>query len=185
MYFGKFGTADIRSWSLLMRIRLGISAKFVGVVALSLIGIVAVTALTLSTLRENLLTDRKAKTREIVEVAWSLVDYYGQLVQSGSVTEMQGRQQAANALEKLRYSGDGYVWVNDMQPRLVMHPMRKDLMDKDLATFTDARGSHIYSDLVRIAQAGGGFDSFWFSKPGAPVTQAFPKIAYVKAYMPW
>lgn len=45
--------------------------------------------------------------------------------------------------------------------------MRKDLMDKDLASFTDARGNHVYSDIVRIAQAGGGFDSFWFSKPGA------------------
>jgi methyl-accepting chemotaxis protein len=168
-----------------MRIRLGISAKFVGLVALSFVGVIAVATLTLSTLRDNLLSDRKAKTREIVEVAYSLVDYYGQSAQTGALTEAQAKQEAARALEKLRYSGDGYVWINDMQPRLVMHPMRKDLMDKDLAAFTDARGSHVYSDIVRIAQAGGGFDSFWFSKPGAPLTEFFPKIAYVKAYAPW
>lgn len=58
-----------------MHIRAGISAKFVGLVALSFVGLIAVTALTLSTLRDNLLTDRKAKTREIVEAAYSLVEY--------------------------------------------------------------------------------------------------------------
>jgi methyl-accepting chemotaxis protein len=168
-----------------MRIRLGISMKFAGLVALSFIGIIVVTALILGTLRDNLLADRKAKTREIVEVAYSLVEFYAQTVQTGVRTDAQAKQEAAQALERLRYAGDGYVWVNDMQPRLVMHPMRKDLMGKDLAGFTDARGAHVYSDIVRIAQAGGGFDSFWFSKPGAPPSEFFPKIAYVKAYEPW
>src|SRR3978361_798993 len=153
-----------------MRIRFGISMKFAGLVALSFIGIIVVTALVLGNLRDNLLADRKAKTRDIVEVAYSLVQYYAQSVQTGVRTEAQAKQEAAQALEKLRYAGDGYIWVNDMQPRLVMHPMRKDLMGKDLAGFTDARGSHVYSDIVRIAQAGGGFDSFWFSTPGAPAT---------------
>ena len=168
-----------------MRVRFGISAKFVCLVALFFIGVIAMTALTQRTLRDNLLTDRKAKTREIVEVAYSLVDYYGELAKAGTLTEAQAKQEAARALEKLRYSGDGYVWITDMQPRMVMHPMRKDLMGKDLAAFMDARGSHVYSEIVRIAQAGGGFYSYWFSKPGAPVSEAFPKIAYVKAYAPW
>jgi methyl-accepting chemotaxis protein len=168
-----------------MHPRFGIPAKFAALVALFLIGIVIVSMLTLNTLRDNLMADRKAKTREIVEVAYSLVEHFAALARSGAMTEAQAKLAAAQALEPLRYSGDGYIWVNDMQPRLVMHPMRKDLMDKDLSGFTDARGAHVYTDLVRIAQGGGGFDSFWFSKPGAPVSEFFPKIAYVKAYVPW
>jgi methyl-accepting chemotaxis protein len=168
-----------------MHMRFGISARFISLVALSLISIIAVAAFTLSTLRNNLLTDRKEKTREMVEVVYSLVAHYGRLAQTGTLSEAQAKQQAADAVGKLRYSGDGYFWINDLRPRMVMHPMRKDLMDKDLADFADAHGSHVYSDIVRIAQSGGGFDSFWFSKPGAPATEFFPKIAYVKAYVPW
>ncbi len=168
-----------------MVIRYGISVKFVALVVLSLIGIVAVAGLTLNTLRDNLLTDRQAKTREMVEVAYSLVDHFGQLAQAGDLTEAQAKQMAAQALGKLRYAGDGYFWVNDMQPRLVVHPMRQDLMGKDLSGFADSRGAHVYADLVRIAQAGGGFSKFWFSKPGTPASETFPKIAYAKAYVPW
>jgi len=168
-----------------MLIRLGVSAKFVCIAALSFIAVTAVAALSLGTLRDNLLADRKAKTHEMVDVAYSLVEHYGLLATTGVLTETQAKQEAIQALGSLRYSGDGYFWINDMQPRMVMHPMRKDLMDKDLAGFTDARGSHIYVDIVRIARAGGGFDSYWFSKPGAPAGDVFPKIAFVKAYLPW
>lgn len=168
-----------------MIIRYGISAKFVALVVLSLIGIVAVAGLTLNTLRDNLLTDRQAKTLEMVEVAYSLVNHFGPLAQAGDLTEAQAKQMAAQALGKLRYAGDGYFWVNDTQPRLVVHPMRQDLMGMDLSGFTDSRGVHVYTDLVHIAQAGGGFNKFWFSKPGTPAGETFPKIAYAKAYVPW
>ena len=168
-----------------MRTLTGIQAKFVLLVVLSMIGMAVVGALTLGALRNNLLTDRMAKTKEMVDVAYSLVDHYGQQAASGAITEAQAKQQAAEAVGKLRYAGDGYFWINDMEPRLVMHPLRKDLMGKNLSSFADLHGAHVYSDLVKIAQNGGGFDSFWFSKPGAPVTEAFPKIAYAKAYQPW
>jgi methyl-accepting chemotaxis protein len=168
-----------------MLVRPGISMKFVGLVALSFVGIIAVSALILSTLRNDLFTDRKEKTREMVEVAYSLVEYHAELARTGVETEDEAKRLSAEAISKLRYSGDGYFWINDMRPRIVMHPLRKDLMGQDLSNFQDARGNRVYVDLVRVARDGGGFVSFWFSKPGAPPNQSFPKIAYAKAFPRW
>ena len=39
----------------------------------------------------------------------------------------EARQRAAAAIQALRYSGNEYIWINDMHPRMVMHPIRAEL----------------------------------------------------------
>ncbi len=58
-----------------MRIYSGITTRLSALVGLSFIGFVVVTALILGTLRDTLVADGKAKTRGIVEAAYSLVAY--------------------------------------------------------------------------------------------------------------
>jgi len=168
-----------------MRIPVGIQAKFAGIVILSLIGIITVSALTLGTLHESLLADRKAKTQEMVDTAYSLVAHFASLADKGVLTQDAAKQQAAEAVGDMRYADSGYFWINDMQPKMVMHPLHKDWNGADVSGKQDAKGTRIYLDFVRIAKAGGGFDSYWYPKLGHPKEVFFPKISYVKAFAPW
>ena len=165
--------------------QLKIPVKFVLIVTLAVIGVIISTAISLHVLKDNLLNDRKTKTREMVDVAYSLVEHYAKLAQQGALTEQQAKDAALSDIAGLRYAGGNYYWINNSKPQMILHPVRKDLAGKDLADFKDAHGANIYVDLVRIARNGGGFYDYWFSKPGAPADQSFPKLSYVKAFVPW
>jgi methyl-accepting chemotaxis protein len=164
--------------------RFGVLAKFVVMVGLSIAGIGLAAVITLVALRDNLFADRAAKTREMVDVASSLVQSYADLVQKGTLSEAAAKAAAASEISQLHYAGKEYFWIQDDQPRLIVHP-RKDLVGRDVAGFADAKGTHIFVEFVRVARAGGGFLRYWFAKPGAPPDMAFPKVSYVRAFAPW
>ena len=158
-----------------IQMQLKIPVKFVLIVTLAVIGVIVSTAISLHVLKSNLLDDRKTKTREMVDVAYSLVEHYSKLAEQGSLTEQQAKDAALSDIAGLRYAGGNYFWINNSTPRMIMHPVRKDLAGKELTDFKDARGANIYVDFVRVARDGGGFYNYWFSKPGAPSDQSFPK----------
>jgi methyl-accepting chemotaxis protein len=160
-------------------------AKFASIVLLSLGLIVAVAVILLGTLRDTLMADRKEKTRQMVEMATTLVAYYADQAAHGSMTLDAAKQTAAKQLGDVRYGGNGYFWITDMQPKMVMHPLHPEWVGTDVSGQVDSRGTHIYLDHVRIAKLGGGFDSYWFPKPGQPKNLFFPKISYVKTFVPW
>ena len=62
------------------------------------------------------------------------------LVGKGKMSEEDAKQGAMAALRDLRYSGAEYFWINDMQPKMVMHPIRPELEGKDLSGSKDPTG---------------------------------------------
>ena len=90
-------------------------------------------------------------------------------------------------IEALRYGPEGkdYFWIQDMQPRMIMHPYRTDLNGQDLRGFTDPRGVPIFvefADLVR--RAGEGYIDYVWQWKDDPA-RLEPKESYVKGFAPW
>jgi methyl-accepting chemotaxis protein len=46
---------------------------------------------------------------------------------AGTLTREQAQAMAKKAVAALRYDGNEYFWINDMQPRVVMHPIKPEL----------------------------------------------------------
>ncbi|MEW5772613.1 MAG: cache domain-containing protein [Thermodesulfobacteriota bacterium] len=79
----------------------------------------------------------------------------------------------------VRYDGDNYVWINDLHPTMVMHPIKPALDGKDLSEFKDPKGNFLFNDMVKIAKGkGAGMTSYWWDKPGEKEPK--PKISYVR-----
>ena len=134
--------------------------------------------------RQNLLEDRLMKTRDLVASAQSLVQHYYDLSQQGALSDADARAAALKALESMRYEGNGYFWVNDLEPRMIMHPFTKDLEGKSLRDYRDPNGKALFvamADAVRKSGEG-QVDYVW--KKGGSSTLA-PKISYVKGFAPW
>jgi diguanylate cyclase (GGDEF)-like protein/PAS domain S-box-containing protein len=84
----------------------------------------------------------------------------------------------------MRYDGSEYFWINDLQPRMVMHPVMPELDGKDLSDFTDPNGKRLFVEFVdTVRKSGAGFVEYLWPKPG--LTQPVPKISYVKGFSPW
>ena len=103
---------------------------------------------------EQTLMERKRETiRELTNSAWSILAAYQRDEQSGRLTRDEAQRAAASLIEQLRYGPQGkdYFWIQDQEPRMVMHPYRTDLDGQQLDGFTDPRGcAHLRG--VRLAR---------------------------------
>jgi methyl-accepting chemotaxis protein len=134
--------------------------------------------------KQTLLDEREAKTRDLVLSAWSLVSHYHGLTADGAITDEQARAAALRALGAMRYSENGYFWVNDTEPRMIMHPFAQDLVGKSLADYRDPNGVALFEEMLEVVKASGeGRVNYVWNKGDSDVPS--PKISYVKGFEPW
>jgi methyl-accepting chemotaxis protein len=123
-------------------------------------------------------------TQHVVETAWGILNYYGQLAAKGAMSTAQAQAAAKDAIRNARYGGGNYIWINDLQPRMIMHPANPALEGQDVSDYRDPNGFAIFIEAARIArERGEGSIHYMWAKPGQ--TQPAPKISYVKLYAPW
>ncbi|MDK9726551.1 MAG: cache domain-containing protein, partial [Sterolibacteriaceae bacterium MAG5] len=138
----------------------------------------------LLSLRENLLEDRKIKTRNVVETVHGMLDYYHAEEKAGRLEKAAAQQAAMAAVKGLRYDANEYFWLNDSRNRMLMHPIRPELDGKDLSDFKDANGKLFFNEFIRIVEKdGAGFLDYYWAKPGSD--KPVEKISYVKGFQPW
>lgn len=134
---------------------------------------------------EDILDGYKLNVKSQVQSALTLVDYYYQQQLSGKLTESQAQEQAKEAVRALRYADDqgGYLWIDGTDYTLVMHPILREKEGSNRRELEDCNGVMIIQEIMKAAEAGGGFNEFVFTKSDG-VTEA-PKIAYSEAFEPW
>jgi len=154
------------------------------ILGIAMLGMVVVAAVATSGLKTIMLEDRKTKTRHLVEVAYSLLERYGDQVRSGALTREEAQREAIAAIKRLRYDEDDYFWINDMHSRMVMHPYKPELEGQDLSRFEDPSGKRLIVAFVEtVRERGEGFVDYLWPKPG--MERPVPKISFVKGYQPW
>jgi methyl-accepting chemotaxis protein len=128
--------------------------------------------------------DRQTATRQAVQTAYSVLVWAHSQEQAGTLTREQAQQQARAAIKQMRYAGTEYFWLQDMQPRMVMHPIKPELDGKDLSEMKDPDGVYLFKEFVKVAREhDNGFVSYMWPKPGHEQPQ--PKQSYVMAFKPW
>ncbi len=76
--------------------------------------------------------------------------------------------------------GQGYIWIQDLNPTMIMHPIKPSLDGKDLSTLQDKNGVLFFIAFNEIAEenAAGGWVGYLWPKPGAK--EVSPKVSFVK-----
>jgi diguanylate cyclase (GGDEF)-like protein/PAS domain S-box-containing protein len=167
-----------------MESHFNLRGRLAAIVAVALAAMVLIATLGLVHERSSLMEDRTAKTRQLVESAYGVLLHYHTLQQHGELSELQAQRAAIETIRTMRYDGREYFWINDMQPRMVMHPMRPELEGHDLSNFRDASDTRLFVEFVDIVRKdGAGFVEYPWPKPG--FSRPVPKISYVKGFAPW
>ncbi len=150
----------------------------------SILGIVILSALFLWTERTLVMEERQLGVRQTVETAHGMVAHFHAQVAAGKMPEDEAKQRALAALKAMRYSGNEYFWVNDMSPKMVMHPIRPELDGKDLSDNKDPTGQRLFVEFVKVVKAqGAGYVAYMWPKPGSD--KPVQKASYVKGFEPW
>lgn len=134
--------------------------------------------------RTMLLQERQTSVRQAVEVAHGMVAHFHDLSTKGKMSDDEAKAAAMAALKTLRYSGNEYFWINDMQPKMVMHPIRPELDGTDLAQNKDPTGKPLFVAFVDVVKAKGAGDvPYLWPKPGSD--KPLLKVSHVKGFAPW
>ncbi len=165
-----------------MKLRIRARINLIGLVAG--VGLLVLLGLSLMKLAAVMHEDVAVGTRHAVESAHGVLAHYEAQERAGAMSRADAQKAALATLSAMRYGDNDYFWVNDMQPRMLMHPMKPELDGTDLTAKTDADGKAMFVQMVAIVRKdGAGFLQYNWTKPGA--TAAVPKLSYVKGFAPW
>ena len=127
---------------------------------------------------------RKTATRQHVEIAYGLLEWAHEQEKSGKLSTAQAQDVAKEAISRLRYDKQEYFWINDMQPRVVMHPFKPELNGQDVSGMKDPNGLALFKAFAEMAQRHGeGFVDYQWPKPGHD--KPVDKVSFVKGFAPW
>ncbi len=152
-----------------------------------LLFVTAIFFVLLPQLEESFHARKKEMIRELTETSWSLIGTYYERELSGELSRAEAQKRAIMRINNLRYGPEkkDYFWINDMVPRMIMHPYRSDLEGKNLSEFQDSNGKHLFGDFVKmVQQQGAGYVDYLWQWKDDP-EKISPKISYIKGFEPW
>jgi len=122
-------------------------------VVLMLVGFVLLVLVLSSRASDRLLDVKMLTTVEQVKQAQRIAQEQYDQAKSGAISEAQAKSAAAAVIGKIRYSGNEYLWINDMDVRMVMHPIKPELNGQDLRGNKDPDGKALFVAMVDIVKA--------------------------------
>ncbi|MDD3371429.1 MAG: cache domain-containing protein [Alphaproteobacteria bacterium] len=159
---------------------LKIGKRLILVVIAMLVGMALVGTLGLINLRKNLLLDRQAQTKVVVENAHTLVEYYQQRAAKGELEMADAKKRAVNAISAMRYDGNNYVFIIDAEGTFLAHPTAEGQNKFD---DLDPEGVPYMREFISAMHKGGEYVSYMWKRDASK--PAVPKISYVVPLKGW
>ena len=161
-----------------------IGRKIYAVIGMAFLGFLCVMAFTMRDIRIGMEKEKTSELKHLVEVALSIAKEEHENAQKGTITDEEARKRAAARIGVMRYGNNDYYWINDMHPRMVMHPIQARLNGSDLTENKDPNGKRLFIEFVEtVKKSGAGVVAYEWPKPGATAPQ--PKMSYVAGFQPW
>ncbi|MCM1262130.1 MAG: methyl-accepting chemotaxis protein [Butyrivibrio sp.] len=120
-----------------------------------------------------------------IQTSIAIIRSYYDRSQAGELTEEEAKEMAKEDIRYMRYRDDdsGYMWIDDTDYNLVMHPILPEQEGNNRYDLTDQNGVKIIQNIMKSANEGGGYNEFYFTKADG-VTVA-PKLAYSEKFDAW
>jgi methyl-accepting chemotaxis protein len=161
-----------------------VGRKIYALIGLSFIGLLGIAILDSRELASSLKQQKQIELKHLAELALGIVKEEHAASQKSDIAVADAQKRAMTRVAALRYGNNDYFWINDMQPRMVMHPMKPELNGSDLSANKDPNGKALFVDFVNVVRKdGAGFVPYEWPKPGFERPQ--PKLSYVVGFAPW
>ena len=169
---------------MIRRARMTVGRKIYALICLSFVGLLGITFLSSRELASSLIQQKQIELQHLGELALGIVKEEHAAAQKGDVSAADAQKRAMARVAALRYGSNDYYWINDMHPKMVMHPIKPEMNGNDLSAYKDPNGKLLFVDFVDTVRKGGaGFVPYEWPKPGFEKPQ--PKLSYVVGFAPW
>ncbi|UYO48705.1 cache domain-containing protein [Rhodopseudomonas palustris] len=169
---------------MLSRLHLTIGRRIYLLIGLGFIGLLGLTLLDSRELATGLQQQKQIELRHLAELAVSFVKDEHDAAQRGAISTDEAQKRAQARIAKLRYGGNEYFFITDMQSKMLMHPIAKQLIGQDQSNAKDPNGKMLFAEMVNtVRRSGSGFVDYVWPKPGSDKPQ--PKLTFVTGFEPW
>jgi len=166
------------------RARMTVGRRIYALICLSFIGLLGATFLESRELASSLDQQKQIELRHLGDVALGIIKEEHAAVQKSGVSDADAQKRAMARIGALRYGNNDYFWINDMHPKMVMHPIKPEMNGNDLSSYKDPNGKLLFVDFAdTVKKSGSGFVPYEWPKPGFDKPQ--PKLSYVVGFAPW
>ena len=126
-----------------------------------------------------LLEARKDELQHFVQVGRRAVSHLYQKTGHDAAT----RTEALELLRRMDFGNDNYFFVYDLQGNSLMHPRLAELEGRSQWALKDSNGATMIQQLVKTAEAGGGFVDYLWNRPSTGREER--KLGYVELVPEW
>ncbi|QRN53377.1 cache domain-containing protein [Dyella caseinilytica] len=164
---------------------LSLAARVWLVIAIVVIGLVALTVMSAADSRSLQMQARERALGDQVATATSLLESYHERAVKGEFSEAEAQRRALAALSTLRWNnGTGYVYTFDSGLVMRMHPIMPQRDGKSIHDDADTTGKYFYRDMLAADQRDGhGLTEYMWPMPGSKGNKL--KMTYSSWYKPW
>jgi len=139
-----------------------------------------------------------AELKNLVEVPYSMINRAYTQARKGSSSIGDQKMKTAqkkieSEIEALRYENGNYFWINDIDSKMVMHPIAPDLNGKDISRLTKngkvitaiGTDTPLFVEFVRLCKkAGEGYVGYLWPALDDD-SKWVKKLSYVRSFKPW
>ena len=163
---------------------MSIRTKLFSAVVAMAVAICCVTGIALWSMYQRMYQDRVNVLKVMVDAGYSLAEKFEAAAAAGQMTREEAQARFKDALLKIRYAGDEYLFAHTYDQIGFAHPSPK-LMGKDVSGIKDAKGVPVIPALLDIVKAKneGTYAYDWPLRQDDPATAV--KLSYVKGFAPW
>jgi Methyl-accepting chemotaxis protein len=164
--------------------RLSIAVKLYLLVALALTVLVSALFFSVFHTYNSQAAERRAGLAAIDATAIKVFERFHQMEKDGTLTREEAQSRAKDVIGAMRYGADGYLWINDMHPTMIMHPIKPEMNGQDLSQNKDPEGKFLFVEFVKTVKAHKeGFVDYLWPKPG--FEEPVQKFSHVVGFEPW
>ena len=161
-----------------------VGRKIYALIGLSFIGLLSIAILDSRELASSLKQQKQIELQHLTQLAVGVFGEEHAAALRGEISDADAQKRAMARVATLRYGNNDYFVIQDMVPRVLMHPIATQLVGKDMSDAKDPTGKLFSIELRDMSrQKGGGFVDYLWPKPGSDKPQ--PKLSYIVGFEPW
>ncbi|MEK0363027.1 methyl-accepting chemotaxis protein [Pseudomonas sp. CBC3] len=137
-----------------------------------------------ASLQRSLTEEKMAAVDAALTTAVRVMEHYEGKARAGEITLPEAQTGAMEVIGTIRYLGDHYLWINNMDFVWLMHPVSPQLVGRDLRDLKDKAGKPFVQQLVDGVRSNGSMRlEYLWPRPGA--TEPELKLTEARGFKPW
>jgi methyl-accepting chemotaxis protein len=160
-----------------------INSRILLIPIIALIALIAAGLVSIRTIANVTLEEHQARARAVTDAAAKIIEFYEGKAARGEMTDDAAQSLAKEALRAVRYDGSEYVIARRLDGVIVINGLFRDREGTPSFESKDSEGTYFGRDMVKAAEAGGGFNYYLW--PKTPNTPPVRKATYSKLTHGW